>query len=82
MIGYYSNCSINYLIVVDRYALKSRAAGREGDVVAQRRWFALMLREDSDAALLRAFECFLEAAPQQVLQLSLMIDGREEFKGN
>lgn len=68
------------IFLIFRYALKSRKAEKEGDVVAQRKWYCLMLREDSDAALLRAFECFLEAAPQQVLQLSLMIEGREEFK--
>lgn len=40
-----------------------------------------MLKEDSDAALLRIFECFLEAAPQQVLQTSLLLRAQEEFAG-
>lgn len=36
-------------------------------------YYNLMLKEDSDASLLRIFECFLEAAPQQVLQTSLLL---------
>ena len=38
-----------------------------------------MLKEDSDVALLRVFEAYLEAAPQQVLQITLLlIDYRKE----
>jgi hypothetical protein len=32
-----------------------------------------MLDEDSDAALLRLFHCFLHAAPQAILQLMILI---------
>ncbi|XP_045455902.1 XK-related protein 7 [Melitaea cinxia] len=55
------------------YAIKSRYAERRKDPLSQRMYYALMLKEDSDAALLRIFECFLEAAPQQVLQTSLLL---------
>ncbi|XP_013165365.1 PREDICTED: XK-related protein 6 [Papilio xuthus] len=54
------------------YAIKSRRAARKHDTSSQRMYYGLMLKEDSDAALLRVFECFLEAAPQQVLQTSLL----------
>ncbi|XP_050355921.1 XK-related protein 6 [Nymphalis io] len=55
------------------YAIKSRRAERKKDTTSQRLYYGLMLKEDSDAALLRIFECFLEAAPQQVLQTSLLL---------
>ncbi|CAF4860147.1 unnamed protein product [Pieris macdunnoughi] len=55
------------------YAIKSRRAAHKHDQASQRMYYSLMLKEDSDAALLRIFECFLEAAPQQVLQTSLLL---------
>lgn len=54
------------------YALKSRKAGLNKDPVSQRKYYALMLKEDADAALLRIFECFLEAAPQHLLQAAIL----------
>lgn len=56
-----------------KYALKARKCKKEGDKVGQRRHYILMLREDQDVALIRVFECFMEAAPQQILQITIMI---------
>ncbi|XP_060807205.1 XK-related protein 6 [Amyelois transitella] len=61
------------------YAIKSRRAERKKDPASQRLYYSLMLKEDSDAALLRIFECFLEAAPQLVLQTAIMFRGHEQF---
>ncbi|XP_022818383.1 XK-related protein 6 [Spodoptera litura] len=61
------------------YAVKSRRAERKQDSATQRKYYSLMLKEDSDAALLRIFECFLEAAPQQVLQTSLLLRANPDF---
>uniref|UniRef100_A0A1B6CMJ8 XK-related protein n=1 Tax=Clastoptera arizonana TaxID=38151 RepID=A0A1B6CMJ8_9HEMI len=55
------------------YALKSRRAERIQDRLSQQRYYDLMLKEDSDVALLRVFECFLEAAPQQILQVAIVL---------
>ncbi|XP_068625082.1 XK-related protein 6 [Battus philenor] len=61
------------------YAIKSRRAERNHDPASQRMYYGLMLKEDSDAALLRVFECFLEAAPQQVLQTSLLFRAYDQL---
>ncbi|XP_066598233.1 XK-related protein 6-like isoform X2 [Prorops nasuta] len=56
-----------------KYALKSRKCGRQGDRTGKKHYYIKMLKEDQDVSLLRIFECFLEAAPQQVLQLSILL---------
>ena len=56
-----------------KYAFKARKCEKSGDRVGERRYYLKMLKEDQDVALLRVFECFLEAAPQQTLQLTLML---------
>lgn len=55
------------------YAVKARKCQKRQDSVGIKRYYLLMLKEDQDVALLRVFECFLEAAPQQILQLTLML---------
>lgn len=55
------------------YALKARNCEKVGDRNGQKRYYFKMLKEDQDVALLRIFECFLEAAPQQVLQLTILL---------
>lgn len=56
-----------------KYALKARKCEKSGDRTSERRYYMKMLKEDQDVALLRVFECFLEAAPQQILQLTLIL---------
>ncbi|CAK9820892.1 Cell death abnormality protein 8 [Anthophora plagiata] len=56
-----------------KYALKAYKYEKQGDRNAQRRYYLKMLKEDQDVALLRVFECFLEAAPQQILQLTILL---------
>ena len=68
-----------------RYGLKSRWAGYEESKLdpdsAERKralqkrikYYTLMVYEDADATLLRLFECFMESAPQLVLQIYILI---------
>lgn len=58
-----------------RYAIKSKKAEKNNDLENQRKYYELMVKEDSDVALLRVLECFLEAAPQQILQISIIFYG-------
>ena len=54
------------------YGLKSRKLDAKLHSKQKRHWYELMLYEDTDSALLRLFECFMEAAPQLTLQLYIM----------
>ncbi len=51
------------------YGLKFR---QHRDKEAQKRYFKYMIYEDTDAAMLRLFECFMEATPQLVLQIYIL----------
>lgn len=55
------------------YALKSRKAAYKGNYDDQKKYYALMVKEDSYVSLLRIFECFLEAVPQQILQICIVL---------
>lgn len=62
------------------YGLKSRMhwkryreSGSEEDVRKQKEYYTWMLYEDSDCVFLRMFECFMESAPQLILQLYILI---------
>ncbi|XP_050420890.1 cell death abnormality protein 8 isoform X3 [Adelges cooleyi] len=56
-----------------KYAIKSRKAAQNGNYENQRKYYALMAKEDSYVSLLRLFECFLEAVPQQILQICIVL---------
>uniref|UniRef100_A0A2S2QER2 XK-related protein n=1 Tax=Sipha flava TaxID=143950 RepID=A0A2S2QER2_9HEMI len=56
-----------------KYALKSREAAFKKNYDDQKKYYSLMAKEDSYVSLLRIFECFLEAVPQEILQICIVL---------
>ena len=52
------------------YGLKFKLS--KNDKSSRKKWFKHMVYEDTDASMLRLFECFMESAPQLVLQLYIV----------
>ena len=55
------------------YGLKFRKSVKLRNRSEQKKYFQYMVYEDTDATMLRLFECFMEAAPQLVLQIYIMV---------
>jgi hypothetical protein len=63
------------------YGIKFRRSSKNRN--AQKKYYQYMVYEDTDATMLRLFECFMEAAPQLVLQIYIMVKkSNEPKKGN
>ena len=60
------------------YGLKFRQHSNSRE--AQKKYFQYMVYEDTDATMLRLFECFMEAAPQLVLQIYILAKGQTNRK--
>lgn len=56
------------------YGLQSRRAEKSKSLKERNYWHIEKAFEDTDATLLRLFECYLEAAPQLTLQLYIIMD--------
>lgn len=63
------------------YTIRCKFAENRNDKLDQKKWFDRLTNEDSDVALVRIFECFLEAAPQKILQISIILSGEEDITG-
>ena len=71
--------SIWYGLLSRKAEREERAASDAKDAIARDRarerrvkYYTLMVYEDADATLLRLFECFMESAPQLVLQIYIL----------
>lgn len=63
------------------YTVKCKQAEMQNKKAEQKKWFGRLVNEDSDVALVRIFECFLESAPQKILQISIILSGEESITG-
>ncbi|XP_025265525.1 cell death abnormality protein 8-like isoform X2 [Camponotus floridanus] len=62
-----------------KYAIKALKYKKSGDVINESRYHKMMLKKYRDASLLRVLECYLDAAPQQILQLTLMLNSYDKI---
>ena len=61
------------LIFFQESKLDPNSAERKRLLQKRVKYYTLMVYEDADATLLRLFECFMESAPQLVLQIYILI---------
>ncbi|XP_076333882.1 XK-related protein 6-like isoform X3 [Tachypleus tridentatus] len=54
------------------YGFKVRSSNKTTSAKEQKVYYCKMVYEDSDAAMLRLFECYMESAPQLILQLFIL----------
>jgi hypothetical protein len=64
------------------YGLKFRKSVKSKNRSEQKKYFQYMVYEDTDATMLRLFECFMEAAPQLVLQIYIMVKKSRFYHDN
>lgn len=56
------------------YQVKSLRAERKGNHERQRRYYKLMVMEESDVALIRIIECFLDACPHKIIHMTAILN--------
>ncbi|GAB0086134.1 XK-related protein [Sergentomyia squamirostris] len=61
------------------YSLKYWLAKRRDDKDNAWRYYKKLLLAESDETFLRLFDCFLEVAPQKVLQIAIYLSGEESM---
>lgn len=62
-----------------KYALISKHAERQNDYAMQKKYYKIMIEEETDIALIRIFESALEVAPQKILQISIYLAGEDKM---
>lgn len=55
------------------YQIKSLRAEKNKDSERQRHYYKLMVMEESDVALIRIIECFLDACPHKILHMTAIL---------
>jgi hypothetical protein len=55
------------------YQVKSLRAEKNKDIDRQRHYYKLVVNEESDVALIRIIECFLDACPHKIIHMTAII---------
>ncbi|XP_067639061.1 XK-related protein 6-like isoform X2 [Eurosta solidaginis] len=63
------------------YSVKCKHSELQSDREQQLEYYRLTIREESDVALIRLIECFMETAPQKILLMSIMLMQQNQITG-
>jgi hypothetical protein len=64
-----------------KYACQAKQAKRKNDE-AQNMYFVAMIWEDVELVQLSQFDCFIESAPQLLLNLYMLVKGESDLEGS
>ncbi len=74
-------CNLHRYWDMIKYACQAKQAKRKNDE-AQNMYFVAMIWEDVELVQLSQFDCFIESAPQLLLNLYMLVKGESDLEGS